>query len=278
VHRGRGQDLQHLLQRQSEQRAMAEAAQRSGTADDRSGWRVRFRRRRERDKILSHCHTCFTLRFQNNAMAASRTVPRRRMLWILIGLSVAGSTWGQGIFTLQVGTPPSPPTSLVNHADLWRYHKGTNAPQAGWRTIADASLDLTWASGHGGIGYADNANETSLCQTLLPDMINRYTTVYLRQSFLITNTADSNLHLSLTMDWDDGFVAYLDGAEIQRALAPGAVGVEPAYTSVATGLHESSRGNSAPINPPTTYDLGPVGPACAGNAHSRNSWTQPGNG
>jgi len=200
------------------------------------------------------------------------------MLWILIGLSVAGSTWGQGIFTLQVGSPPSTPTTLVNHRDLWRYHKGTNAPQTGWRTIADASLDLTWASGHGGIGYADNANETSLCQTLLADMTNRYTTIYLRRSFLITNTADSNLHLSLTMDWDDGFVAYLDGVEIQRALAPGAAGVEPAYTNVATGLHESSRGNSAPINPPTTYDLGPVGPACAGNAHSRNSGTQPGNG
>ena len=202
----------------------------------------------------------------------------RHILCILVGLSFATSTCGQGIFTLQVGSPPSPPTPLVNHGDLWRYHKGTNAAQAGWRTIADASLDLTWASGNGGVGYADNANETSLCQTLLADMTNRYTTIYLRRSFLITNTADSNLHLSLTMDWDDGFVAYLDGVEIQRALAPGAAGVEPAYTNVATGLHESSRGNSAPINPPTTYDLGPVGPACAGNAHSRNSGTQPGNG
>src|SRR5438128_1138710 len=201
-------------------------------------------------------------------MTAYRTVLGRHTLWILTGLSIAASTWGQGIFTLQVGSPPSPPTTLVSHGDLWRYHKGTNAPQAGWQTVADASLDITWASGNGGIGYADNANETSLCQTLLNDMKGLYTTVYLRRSFQITNAIDENQHLVLTMDWDDGFVAYLDGAEIQRALAPGATGVEPAHTNVATGLHESSRGNSGPT-PPTTYDLGPAqcsppptGPSC----------------
>src|SRR5437016_387932 len=171
-------------------------------------------------------------------------------IFIFIGLSMAVPMLAQGTLTVQVGSPPSAPTPLVNHGDLWRYHKGTNAPQAGWRTISDASLDLTWASGNGGIGYADNANETSLCQTLLTDMTNRYTTIYLRRSFLITNTADSNLHLSLTMDWDDGFVAYLDGVEIKRALAPGAAGVETAYPNVATGLQYSSRGNSTRINRP----------------------------
>src|SRR5207249_3628695 len=110
----------------------------------------------------------------------------------------------------------------------------------------------TWASGNGGIGYADNPNETSLCRTLLDDMRNGYTTLYLRRSFQITNSPDTNLHLLLVMDWDDGFVAYLDGVEIQRALAPGSIGVEPTHTAIATGLHESSRGNSAPVNPPTS--------------------------
>src|SRR5258705_7536599 len=81
-------------------------------------------------------------------------------------------------------------TPLVNHSDTWRYHKGTNAPQAGWQSIADAALDATWASGKGGIGYADNANETSLCQTLLNDMRNSYTTVYLRRSFQVADTVD----------------------------------------------------------------------------------------
>ncbi len=184
-----------------------------------------------------------------------------------MGLSFAAPAWAQGTFSVQVGTPPSPPTPLVNHGDLWRYHKGTNAPQAGWQTISDASLDTTWSSGNGGIGYADNANETSNCQTLLADMRNRYTTVYLRRSVQINNAVDPNLHILLTMDWDDGFVAYLDGAEIQRWLAPGAAGVEPAYDAVATDVHESSRGNSQPINPPTKYDLGPAGGRLAPGTH-----------
>ena len=183
-----------------------------------------------------------------------------------IGLCLAFSAVAQGTFTVQVGAPPAPPTPVVQHTDTWRFHKGTNAPQAGWQTIADASLDGTWGSGPGGIGYADNANETSLCQTLLTDMLNRYTTLYLRRSFPISSAPDPSLRLLLTMDWDDGFVAYLDGAEIQRALAPGAVGIEPAYTNVASGLHESSLGNSGPT-PPTTYDLGPVGARLGPGTH-----------
>src|SRR5438132_8250482 len=200
-------------------------------------------------------------------MTRTRAMLARRVVCVFIGLWFASPLLAQGTLSVQVGTPPSPPTPLVNHGDLWRYHKGTNAPQAGWRSISDASLDTTWANGDGGIGYADNANETSLCPTLLTDMRNFYTTAYLRRSCQITNTVDPNLRLLLTMDWDDGFVAYLDGAEIQRALAPGAAGVEPAYTAVATGLHESSRGNSPPLNPPTTYDLGPVGGRLASGTH-----------
>src|SRR6266480_1283992 len=192
-------------------------------------------------------------------MIRIHTMSGKCVLCVFIGLSFVAPARAQGIFSVQIGTPSSPPTLLVNHGDLWQYHKGTNAPQSGWQTISDASLDTTWANGDGGIGYADNANETSLCQTLLTDMRNFYTTAYLRRSFQITNTVDPNLRLLLTMDWDDGFVAYLDGAEIQREFAPGATGVEPAYTAVATGLHESSRGNSQPINPPTKYDLGPAG-------------------
>src|SRR5439155_22926804 len=35
---------------------------------------------------------------------------------------------------------------LVRHADLWRFHKGTNAPQSSWQTVADDALDGTWES------------------------------------------------------------------------------------------------------------------------------------
>jgi hypothetical protein len=161
------------------------------------------------------------------------------------------------IFTAQVGTPASPPTPLVSHGDVWRFHKGTNAPVSGWTTNADGTLDAAWGSGPGGFGYADNLNETSLVQTVLSDMLNRYTTVYFRRSFQVATPIDPSVHLQLTMDYDDGFVAYLDGAEVKRANAPGVRGVEPAFNATAPVTHESSRGNaSSSPQPAETYDLG----------------------
>ena len=65
-------------------------------------------------------------------------------------------------------------TFLVNHSELWNFHKGTNAPQTFWRTIADSALDTSWASGLGGFGYADNTPELALLQTQLADMRREY--------------------------------------------------------------------------------------------------------
>jgi hypothetical protein len=131
-----------------------------------------------------------------------------------------------GIFTLRVGTPPQPPTMLVRSSDTWRYHKGTNSPAFGWQTEADATLDNTWATGGGGFGFAaDNPNETVRCETVLSDMFNLYSTLYIRRTFEVAAAPNPTQRLLLTMDWDDGFVAYLDGAEVARVNAPGAVGV-----------------------------------------------------
>src|SRR5436190_11175301 len=84
-------------------------------------------------------------------------------------VSLTWAAFGQQ-FTVQIGSPPPPPNVLVNHTNVWRFHKGTNAPQAGWTNITDVNLDSTWGSGPGGFGYASNTNETQLCQTLLTDM------------------------------------------------------------------------------------------------------------
>ncbi len=149
-------------------------------------------------------------------------------------------------------------TPLVNHADSWRYRKGTSAPQANWKTAGETALDASWLTGHGGIGYADNATETSLCQTILTDMRNNYTTVAMRRSFSISSVVDTNLHLQLIMDYDDGFIAWLDGAYLISGNSPGAP-AEPAFNALATASHESSKGNTGPLNPPSVYDLGAVG-------------------
>jgi len=148
------------------------------------------------------------------------------------------------------------PLPLVNHGEAWRYHKGTNAPVADWKTIPDAALAGDWLPGNGGFGYADNAPETANCQTLLPDMSGSYTTLYLRRQFALTNAAAADEHLFLRMDWDDGYIAWLDGNYLASVNVGGAP-AEPANTASANGGHESSLGGSS-SQPATVIDLGPA--------------------
>jgi hypothetical protein len=155
--------------------------------------------------------------------------------------------------------------SLVAHGDLWWYRKGTSDPAAGWRTAAEASLDGSWLSGPGGFGYADNTTERALVGTLLSDMNGSYSTVAMRKSFEIPGPIDPTLHLSLTVDFDDGFIAWLDGVYITSVNSPGAPN-DPVFTATASASHESSRGDAS-ASPASTYDLGAVGTRLGVGAH-----------
>lgn len=145
-------------------------------------------------------------------------------------------------------------TALVNAGDAWRYHKGTNAPQAGWQTIPDASLNGQWASpAPGGFGYGDGDDATTLNDmTTVP-----YVTVYVRRTFNIAAPLDPSLLLRFVVDYDDAYVAYLDGREIGRSanIVNGVVGVEPAFTNRASSTHEASGGGSG-ASPPAVVNLG----------------------
>jgi hypothetical protein len=155
--------------------------------------------------------------------------------------------------------------SLVSHGDTWRYRKGATANPAGWKTTTDASLDATWLTGQGGFGYADNSAELALCGTILSDMKGSYSTVAMRKSFDVTATVDPTLHLQLTADFDDGFIAWLDGAYLASFNVTGAPN-EPLNTANASGSHESSRGDNSAV-PASTYDLGEVGARLGVGSH-----------
>ena len=169
------------------------------------------------------------------------------------------------LFLLLIASGTRAQTPLVSHGETWRYRKGTSAPQTDWKTTAAANLDATWLSGQGGFGYAGNSFETSLCQTILSDMRDRYSTVAMRNSFEVISPVDPNLHLMLTVDWDDGFIAWLDGVYLVSANSPGSP-TEPGFNASATASHESSRGDQSPETA-VTYDLGPVAGRLAPGRH-----------
>jgi hypothetical protein len=162
------------------------------------------------------------------------------------------------IATLLLREPGAPP--VVSHTNTWRYLKGTNAPQADWKTAADGALGSGWLSGPGGFGYGDNDDAT-----VLSDMLNFYTTVYIRQTFEVLSSFPTNLNAFLRMDWDDGFVAYLDGVEVARSQA-GAAGTEPAFNTLASGLHEASGGGTGAM-PATNFNLGPAASVLTAGTH-----------
>lgn len=150
---------------------------------------------------------------------------------------------------------------LVTHGDLWHYWAEATAPQNDWRTAPDEALAPGWQTGPGGFGYGDGDDATTLS-----DMRNGYRTVAIRRLFVVTEAPPAEERLILRADYDDGFIAYLDGVEIARRYAPGSPGADPVWNVNADGTHEASRGNNSP-QPIEDIDCGPVGERLAPGPH-----------
>lgn len=183
----------------------------------------------------------------------------------LFGLLALASQAAAQTFTLQVGSAPLPTEALVNHGDTWRHRPArTNAPQVDWRTAADASLDGTWLSGPGGFGYGDPGIVGEA--TTLNTMSNNYSSLAIRREFTIAVPVDPARRILLTVDYDDGYVAWLDGMEISRSPNAAGAGNPPPFNAGAVSQnHEASCCNTP--NPVTVLDLGPVGALLAPGTH-----------
>lgn len=93
--------------------------------------------------------------------------------------------------------------------------------------------DSDWEIAPSGFGYGDRLN---LIGTVLEDMEDSYVSVYLRHTFEVENL-DAVSTMALNMDYDDGFVVYLNGLEIARRNLEG---TPPAFNSLAATNHEST--------------------------------------
>ena len=127
---------------------------------------------------------------------------------------------------------------LVNAHDSWTYFKGNSEPASNWNTTS--FNDSAWPSGYGSIGYGNNDDSTQ---------ISVVSSIYMRHTFQIQHK-DSILSLILHADYDDGFVAYLNGVEVARANISDSL-KPPAYNSSP----EESR-QPTTYNGPTTWGAG----------------------
>lgn len=108
---------------------------------------------------------------------------------------------------------------LVAEGEAMKYFKGTEEPPVGW---ADKGFDDSgWLDGETPIGYSADLPY----KTLLTDMqqvaggAEGYLTVYTRRKFVLADPKAVK-SLKLSLKYDDGFVAYINGVEVVRKAMP----------------------------------------------------------
>ncbi len=94
--------------------------------------------------------------------------------------------------------------SLVKNGDTYKYLRASANPSSNWMTSSYS--DVTWTSAKSSIGFGyDDSTKIAACRA-----------VYLRRKFTVADiTVIKNLLFEI--DYDDAFVAYLNGVEIARS-------------------------------------------------------------
>ena len=131
--------------------------------------------------------------------------------WVMLSGVLSQSHWETAIYA----------------EDTWHYFVGTSAPPSNWK---DLDFDENnWYSGQGGFGYADGDDNTTIPNTLA---------VFFRKSFQVDGL-DEILSIAVHGDYDDGFVAYINGVEIARSFNMGTPGTAVPYDQTTEGDHEA---------------------------------------
>lgn len=110
-------------------------------------------------------------------------------------------------------------TTALPRLSTWKYHaQGVNLGTA-WQQPGYA--DGAWPAGPAALGYGDPFIVTTIPYG--PDLNNKYPTSYFRTTFPVVTAPAMIASLTLNVNYDDGFAAYLNGQEIaRRGLAAGA--------------------------------------------------------
>jgi hypothetical protein len=108
----------------------------------------------------------------------------------------------------------------IDPSDTWNYIVPTSELPTTW---TNPEFDCSsWLSGPGGFGYGDNDDNTILASGTL--------SVFIRKDFNVSDVS-SLISAILYVDYDDAFVAYLNGTEIARANI-GTINIRPAFNTI----------------------------------------------
>ncbi len=116
--------------------------------------------------------------------------------------------------------------TVIDKGAYWKYLVPAGEVPAAW--VTTAFNDSGWQEGRSGFGYGDNDDSTSVNPTI---------SVFLRKKFTVSNPTNVQ-QAWLHMDYDDGFIAYLNGTEIARVNVGNSVAIPP-VNQPALGNHEA---------------------------------------
>ena len=117
------------------------------------------------------------------------------------------------------------PRTLIDRDEIWRYILPNQPVTSTWINLN--FNDSNWFSGKTGFGYADNDDVTTIPSGTV--------SVFMRKTFSIPDK-DMVDALVLDIDYDDGFVAYMNGVEIARA---NILGDRPSFNATTITDHEA---------------------------------------
>ena len=115
---------------------------------------------------------------------------------------------------------------IIDWGDEWSFWIGDSEPISDWElTGTDISF---WEIGNSGFGYGDNDDNTQTGQVI---------SVYIKKEFIVEDPSIV-LKALFHIDYDDGYVSYLNGVEFSRKNL-GQPGTTTFYNTTTSGLHEA---------------------------------------
>ena len=117
--------------------------------------------------------------------------------------------------------------TAVYAGDNWSYIVPETELPTDWNSLGFD--DTSWLTGPGGIGYGDEDDGTEIDPAI---------SVYLRRIFTVSDAGEL-IRAIVHADYDDGFVAYINGTEIGRSENLGDPGIFVPYDGTASNNHEA---------------------------------------
>ena len=116
--------------------------------------------------------------------------------------------------------------TIVMGQEEWKYLPATSEPSSGW--MQSDFDDQSWQIGIGGFGFGDGDDVT---------LVDTVSAIYLRKEFEVLDSS-TIVYALLHADYDDAFIAYLNGIEIARSNI-GRVGEMAAFDALPIYFHEA---------------------------------------